>query len=207
MSKLIDLMLEVCRDLRDRGIEFMIVGAVAAAAYGEGRTTKDIDIVVKVPFEDRERVGVIFDEKGWPREDKVDPIWGKRIMAYHPSRLKVEIFFAPRHPLHEREFDRRVEHEIEGEVLPFLSPEDVILRKLDNTKHRRAQDYDDVMMVIAVQGDDLDLDYIREHCGVHRVCKLFERALQDAETIASGEGQAWDVPEEGWPPEVADAEE
>lgn len=205
MPKPDELLLETARTLSDAGIPYMVVGAFAAAVHGEPRMTKDIDIVLQVPFEDRDRVTALFrDDIRW--EDKVDPIWGRRTMGTDPSEYKIELFYAPKHPLHDREFSRRVFVEFRGQRLPFLSPEDLILRKLVNTKHRRAQDYDDVLMVIAVQDDTLDLDYVREHCGVHRVCGLFERALKDAETIAEGRGQAWEPPEEGWPPGVAEEE-
>lgn len=205
MTEIDDLLLESARILDEAGLTFMVVGAYAAAVHGEPRMTKDIDIVLQVPFEERDGVTALFrDDIRW--EDKVDPIWGRRTMGYDPSEYKIELFYAPNHPLHDREFERRVFVEFEGRRLPFISPEDLILRKLVNTKHRRAQDYDDVLTVILAQGDDLDHAYIREHCGVHRVCKLFERALEDAKTLAEDKGQAWDVPEEGWPPGVGEEE-
>lgn len=178
-----DVLLEACEMLRSIDVEFMIVGALAASVHGEPRATKDVDIVVQLPFEERDRVAALFEARDWPYEEKVDPQWGKRLMADHPSGMDLEIFFAPDHPLHRREFDRRTWIEFHGEELPFLSPEDLVLRKLVNTRLRRGQDYDDVLGVVATQGDSFDVDYVRDHCAAHRVCDRFEQALEEARDL------------------------
>lgn len=201
-----EVLLEFVEAFREADLPFMVVGAFSVMVYGMARFSDDIDIVVRMPFEERQVVAEIFEEKGLPYEEKVDPMWGKRLMALHPSQMKVEVFFTPDHPLHIREYERRQVREYHGVMVPFQSPEDLILRKLVNTRLRRAEDYDDVLTVIAVQGDALDHSYIREHCAVHRVCDLFERAMKDAATIASGKGQAWEPPEEGWPPPTTEEE-
>lgn len=201
-----EVLLEFVEAFQEAGLPFMVVGAYAVFAYGMARFSDDIDIVVRLPYEEREVVAEIFEVRGLPYEEKVDPMWGKRLMALHPSQMRIEVFFTPDHPLHVREYERRQVREYHGVEVPFQSPEDLILRKLVNTKLRRAEDYDDVLSVILTQGDALDLDYIREHCGVQRICELFERALEDAKTLAEDKGQAWEPPEEGWPPGVGEEE-
>lgn len=68
-----------------------------------------------------------------------------------------------------------------GETLPFISAEDLVLRKLVNMRIRRGQDYDDAVSVLAVQGLRFDHAYVRGRCALDRVCDLFERAVKDAE--------------------------
>lgn len=84
-------------------------------------------------------------------------------------------------PVHDREFDRRVGVVIRGEDLPFLSAEDLVLRKLVNVRLRRGSDYDDVVSVLATQGGAIDLAYLRAHAGFYRVGELLERAVKEAE--------------------------
>lgn len=182
-----DVLLEFVEAFHSEGLPFMVVGAFAVMAYGMARMTHDIDIVVRMPYEERDVVADIFDAKGLPYEEKVDPVWGKRLMALHPSQMKIEVFFTPEHPFHVREYERRRLLDYHGVEVPFQSPEDLVLRKLVNTRHRHGHDYDDVLTVLAVQGEELDVEYIREHCGAHRVCDLFERAWKEARGIV-GEG-------------------
>lgn len=180
-------LLEICRMMENARLDYMVVGALAVSVHGEPRATKDIDLVVDLPFEERKVVSRLLDEKDWPWEEWVDPEWGKRLMASHPSKMRLEIFFAPKHELFQREMSRKKWLDYAGQRLPFISAEDLILRKLVNTRIRRGHDYDDALGVVLGQGDGLDKEYIREHCAVHRVCEQFDRLLQEAERLAAGE--------------------
>lgn len=97
-----------------------------------------------------------------------------------PSGLDLELFFTYGHPLYQREFDRRVLKPFRGREIPFISPEDLILRKLVNTRLRTKHDLDDAISVARVQGGRLDIAYLRDHCGVHRACQLLEDVLETA---------------------------
>lgn len=178
-----DVLVAFARTLGDAGIDFMVVGAFAVMAYGFSRFSDDIDFAVDLRFDDRDEIGQIFEDAGWPYEKKVDPVWGKRLMADHTTGMKIEVFFLPDHPLHQRELQRRRIVEYHGKEIPFISPEDLVLRKLVNTKHRRGHDFDDALSVIAVQGEDFDIDYVRDHCATHRVCDRFEQALKEAREL------------------------
>lgn len=159
----------------------MVVGAFAAMAYGHPRTTTDIDVVLHLPFAERGSVVPLAEELGdGPLEERQDPQWGQRLVALLPSGVELELFFTKGHPCYAREFERRVLITFRGEQIPFLSPEDLILRKLVNSKLRTKHDIDDAVNVARVQGDRLDLGYLREHCGVQRVCGLLEEVLEEA---------------------------
>ncbi len=71
--------------------------------------------------------------------------------------------------------------DLDGARVPFLSPEDLVLRKLVNTRLRRGYDYDDAVSVLIVQADSFDHAYLRAHCALYRVCELFEKALAEAD--------------------------
>lgn len=171
----LEALLEVVEAFRQADVTFMIVGGFAVMAHGRPRTTADIDVSVHLPFSERDRLRGLLDDLGeGPIEERSDPQWGKRLVTSHPSGLNLEVFFTAGHPLYEREFDRRVEIALEGETIPFISPEDLVLRKLVNTKKRAGEDYDDAFSVAQVQGEGLDFDYLYEHCAVQRVCGLVD---------------------------------
>ncbi|MEA3199087.1 MAG: hypothetical protein QOE90_515 [Thermoplasmata archaeon] len=170
--------------LEEAKLPFMIVGAFAVMAHGLPRTSGDLDIVVHLPFEHRDRVRAILEKLGGTGIEERRDEWGKRIVADTPSGLEVEVFFTPPNVVYDREYARRRAVPVTGRAIPFISPEDLVLRKLVNTRLRRGLDYDDAVGVLRVQGEAIDLAYLRAHCVLYRVCDLLERAIQDA--AASG---------------------
>lgn len=159
----------------------MIVGGFAVGLHGHERPTKDIDIVLQLPFTERDQVKDLIDSLGITDPvEQVDPQWGKRLSTELPSGLKLEVFFAPDHPWYKEEFARAHKIELAGRDIPVLSPENLILRKLVNTRLRRGQDMIDAVAVAKVQGDQLDIDYLRANCAIHRVCAKLEQALEEA---------------------------
>lgn len=178
-------LLRCTASFQEAGLPYMVVGALAVSVHGEPRSTHDIDIVLHLPFSRRDEVRPHVAELGRsPVEERTDPQWGKRLVTTLPSGMELEVFFTYGHPLYRREYERRVELEVEGQQIPFISPEDLILRKLVNTRLRRGEDLDDAFAVAQVQGEGLDLAYLREHCAPHRVCGLVEEI---AEAIDEGD--------------------
>lgn len=183
----IEALLEVVEAFRAADVTFMIVGGFAVMAHGRPRTTADIDVSVHLRFAERDRLRPLVEELGeGDIEERTDPQWGKRLVTTLPSGLDLEVFFTAGHPLYEREFERRVEVPLEGETIPFISPEDLVLRKLVNTKKRAGEDHDDAVSVAQVQGEDLDLAYLREHCAPHRVCDRVEELAELARADLEG---------------------
>lgn len=180
----VEAFLETVEAFDDADLPFMVVGALAVSVHGNPRTTRDIDLVVRMDFDEHERVEeVLRSLTGEPIEERKDQM-GHRLVTDLPSGLMLEVFFIYGHPLYDREYERRVEIEVEGVCVPVISPEDLILRKLVNTRIRRGKDLEDAFGVAARQGERLDLQYLREHCAVHRVCDHVEEL---ADVIAAEE--------------------
>lgn len=68
-------MIETLRDFVERvgqlGIEYMVTGSFAMSAYGEIRSTRDIDIVVKVSEKDAPTIAKSFGEDYYVSEESV----------------------------------------------------------------------------------------------------------------------------------------
>jgi hypothetical protein len=60
---------EMLRELSAAGVDFLVVGAHARAAYGEPRATKDLDIWVRPSEENAKRVWVALARYGAPLGD------------------------------------------------------------------------------------------------------------------------------------------
>ncbi|HLE95881.1 MAG TPA: hypothetical protein VI997_00790 [Candidatus Thermoplasmatota archaeon] len=177
----LDELLTWARRFREEDVPFMVVGASAVAIHGLPRSSDDIDIVIHTPFEQRARVADLLRRHALANvHERIDPQWGKRLAGDLPSEMTLELFFTPPNPVHDREFARRVFVSVRGEEVPFISAEDLVLRKLVNMRLRHGLDYDDVVGVIATQGRALDLEYLRAHAGFYRVGEILERAIKEA---------------------------
>ena len=157
--------------LESAGIEYMIGGAVAAWAWGEPRSTLDLDLVVNIPLASVDQLSDELKKRDMlvPAEIILDNILENRvdlpINAIHMhSGYKADLY-----PVREGDelrasaFDRRRKvdfGETFGEVY-LHSPEDLIIYKLwyysisQQTKHIR-----DITSIVMSLGDNLDFSYI-----------------------------------------------
>lgn len=167
----VDFIRLVLEALEAAQVEYMIGGAVAAWAWGEARTTRDLDVVISLPVE---KIGQLSEELKKrdmlvPPDIILDLYLEDRadlpISAIHlHSGYKAELFLVkPQDELRNSAFARRRRVDIGpplGEVYVH-APEDLILYKLwyfdlgGQTKHLR-----DIASILLAQGDALDFDYI-----------------------------------------------
>lgn len=180
IEDLIRGLLDVAEAFGRTDAPFMVVDGFAVMAHGRADATGNIlGVAVHLPFEDRDQTRPVLEELAdGPIEERGDPQWGKRLITLLASRLDLEVFFTHGQPLYRRAFERRVAIEVQGQPVPFISPEDLILCKLVNTRKRRANDLQDAFAVAQIQGDNLDLSYLQEHCAPHRVCHRVEEIAQ-----------------------------
>ncbi len=166
-----DFVKQVIEALEEAAIEYMIGGALAVWAWGEPRSTMDLDLVVDLPFEAISALSRELKSRGmWVPEDIIlnnllEDRADLAINAIHPtSGLKAELF-----PLREEDTLRRSAFERRrlvnlgpelGEVYVH-SPEDLIIYKMlyfslsQQTKHPR-----DILSILRARQADLDLEYI-----------------------------------------------
>ena len=153
------------------GIDYMIGGAVAAWAWGEPRSTLDLDLVVNIPLESVDLFSDALAKRDMlvPAEIIQDNILEDRadlpIHAIHMhSGYKADLY-----PVREGDalrasaLNRRQEINL-GEPIGDVylhSPEDLIIYKLwcysisQQTKHLR-----DITSIVMTLGDGLDYSYI-----------------------------------------------
>jgi len=152
-------------------VDYMIGGAVAAWAWGEPRSTMDLDIVVYIPLESVAQLSKELEKRDMlvPEEIILNNIQEDRadlpINAIHMySGYKADLY-----PMREGDqlrasaFERRQKIDLGepiGEVY-LHSPEDLIIYKLwyyslsQQTKHIR-----DITSIVITLGDELDFHYI-----------------------------------------------
>lgn len=157
--------------LETADVRYLIGGAVALAAWGETRTTRDLDLVIDLPFEALGALSLELEKRSMlvPVDIMLDLLIEDRadlpINAIHMvSGYKAEMFLLkPGDALREAGLSRRRLVDLGpslGQVYVH-SPEDLILNKLRffhisrQTKHVR-----DIASIVLYQADALDSAYI-----------------------------------------------
>ncbi len=162
---------QVIAAIEAAGVAYMIGGAIATWAWGEPRTTLDLDVVVNIPLEAVGQLSKELEKRDMlvPEDIILDNILENRadlpINAIHMySGYKADLY-----PLREGDqlrasaFERRQKIDL-GEPLGEVylhSPEDLIIYKLwyysisQQTKHIR-----DITSIVITLGDELDFNYI-----------------------------------------------
>jgi hypothetical protein len=99
---------------------------------------------------------------------------------------KADLIILKDRPFSRQEFERRRQIDAMGQMLWVVSPEDIILSKLEWMKGRESEiQYSDAFGVAVTQWEDLDLEYLRKWAGQLGVetmlARLFREAREQAE--------------------------
>ncbi len=182
----------VLEALSAAGIDYLIGGAVAAWAWGEPRSTLDLDVVVDVPPEAAGRLSQELEKRDMlvPAEVILEIILEERadipINAIHMcSGFKADLYpLRPQDELRRSAFKRRVQVDF-GPPLGRVylhSPEDLIIYKIwyfslsQQTKHLR-----DIAAILHSLGDQVDFAYISgwvERKGLQQTWQELLRTIQ-----------------------------
>lgn len=181
-----ELLRRVVGNLEALGIRYLVTGSMATILYGEPRFTNDIDIVVELP---RERIGELLrqfpEDEFYVSEEAVRRAVGRwsQFNVTHPrSGLKVDLIVTSGDAFDRSRFARgRRVHPAPDYEATFVSPEDVILKKMEyhrdggGDRHLR-----DILGVLAVSGEQIDREYIVEWADRLGLSGIWRRILEEA---------------------------
>jgi hypothetical protein len=184
-GEIIAVVLKVACALESIGVEYLVGGSVAASLYGEPRSTRDIDIAVRLPEEKLPQlVNALGPEFAVDEEAMREAIHARRSanIFYLPLVLKVDLFMRGDSEYDQVEFSRRTTVQpVEGASLRASSPEDNLLWKLRWFKlggEVSEQQWRDILGLLRVSGSSLDMKYLSEWSATHAVSELLQRALK-----------------------------
>jgi hypothetical protein len=151
--------------LEAAGLSYMVTGSVALSFYAEPRMTRDVDLVVELQLSDTARLVNVFGSEFDVDADRVRDAITHRSMfnAIHTAAVvKLDIIVRKASPYREEEFRRRRLGTIDGADMWVVSPEDLLLSKLDWARESRSEvQLRDVRRLVAAQ-TSLDWTYITE---------------------------------------------
>ncbi|HLF07375.1 MAG TPA: hypothetical protein VI893_09445, partial [Thermoplasmata archaeon] len=103
------------------------------------------------------------------------------LTAASPDGFRVDIWFTPDIAWDKGGYQRKRVTEIRGEKVNFVSPEELIARKLWRyRKEANHQDLEDVRVILAGSAK-LDLEFLEVSLGAMRTWGLFQELLSEAE--------------------------
>lgn len=167
--------------LTDSAIPYMISGSVGSVFHGEPRTTQDVDIVINPTRAQLERfLTAAAAEVYVSRESALDAFRERGMFNVVDSAAgwKADFVLMKDRPHSREEFERRRPALIGGQSVYVVSPEDSILSKLEWARISGSErQLRDVRGILRVQGESLDLGYLRRWAVDLEVADLLEKVL------------------------------
>lgn len=163
----------------------MIVGSFASSAFGQPRTTMDLDVVIEPTNETLRRFLDGLDEDRFyvDREVALDALRRRGMFNVIDSTTGWKIDFVIRkataHAV--EELRRRIHGVLLGVPVMVATPEDIILAKLGWAKDGGSQrQLEDVAGILAARRDQLDRAYLDRWIGELGLSDVWARAQPDA---------------------------
>jgi predicted nucleotidyltransferase len=174
------LLLDVIEVLSSEGIEYAVVGALAAAVYGTIRASADADALVSLSMARLTALSRVLKRKNFAvelrRGDADDPIPALLVVSdQHGNRVDL---LGGLRGLDPQMLARTIEMPFRGATIRVVCCEDFIAMKCFASG---PQDLEDARVALRTSGERLDLDLLR------RVTRRFGRSAADAlEVLLAG---------------------
>ena len=181
MSEELEVLKVVAGRLAGGGIPYMVTGSIATSFYAVPRMTRDIDIVVELAEEDTDRVVALFQDDFYIDGEAVElAIRAKTMfnMIHNSFIIKVDMLVRKNTDYRREEFSRQRCVSVEGQGVQIVSPEDLILSKLEWARDTRSEvQFEDVKNLLrSVAG--LDQDYLAHWAGRLGLEALYREVTQ-----------------------------
>jgi predicted nucleotidyltransferase len=166
------LLLDAISVLKARGIDYAVIGAMAASVHGALRASADADALISVTVSKLASLRTLFRKAGFEtdlrRGDADDPVPAMLALSdTHGNRVDL---LGGLRGLDPRAFSRTVDVPFSGEPLRIIGREDFIAMKCFAGG---PQDIDDAHVALGSAQEPVDLDLLR------RVTRRFGRGAAD----------------------------
>ncbi len=190
-SDLIEAIKPVAAAFTSLGVSYYIGGSVASSAYGAARTTLDVDMASELKHHHVRRLVELLEATYYIDEDMIlDAIkfHSSFNLIHLETMIKVDVFIPGENPYKKAIFQRKIKDTLDGKLdspeFYLVSPEDIILLKLDWYRmggEASVLQWRDVLGVLKVQKNSLDKEYLSKWASELKLADLLEQAYVDAD--------------------------
>jgi hypothetical protein len=180
---------EVADKLNAAGVPFMVTGSHGSGYHGQPRATNDLDLVIDPTAAQLDTFVASLGDDYYVSADAAREALSRRSM-FNIINLKlgwkVDLIIRKNRPFSIEEFGRRQAGSIQGCQVPIVSPEDVILSKLEwdliTASDRQIRD---ALQVAMAKWTVLDQAYLHKWAPALGVLDKLNMLLQKAEQVQS----------------------
>lgn len=183
MEEELKLLKEICNNLDNVKIEYMITGSIAMAFYSTPRMTRDIDIIINVSSKDIQKIFNLFQKDFYISEESVKEALKNSSMfniIHNETIMKIDFIVRKDDEYRIKEFSRRRKIAISDTLISVVSPEDLILSKLFWAKQSKSEmQLRDVKNILSIV-KNIDYDYIKEWSQKLKLEELLKEVTKNA---------------------------
>jgi len=185
----IEIALCVARVLEEQDVRYVVGGSLASSISGEPRSTLDVDLIVEMNEDKVAPLVAALGEDFYADADRIRQAIRETSSAnliHLATSIKIDLFVMGGSPIDEEQMDRRQRLRVTTDPDRYLfvyTPEDILLQKLrwyrmgNEVSDRQ---WRDIIGIVLVQGEALDVVYLRRAAQVLAVSDLLQRAFVQA---------------------------